>query len=190
MSNSINLQYGEPKHKEFILELFNSCEFLKNGMRRLTDSELSQQLKNNSYFDFDSGNGILVFLDKHTSVQIGSVKISTSLRNQVSTISGGVSTNYFGTEYSQKSLLEAIRFLFSNYPIMRIEMNILSSNQRSLRFHDKMGFVREGVKRKAWFCNGSLQDQVIMGLLREEFESLYGETSVDNAINFKELSFQ
>ncbi|MDD4975363.1 MAG: GNAT family protein [Bacteriovorax sp.] len=190
MSHAVDLRFGELIHKEFILELFNSTEFLENGMRRTTDSNLSHLLKDNLYFDFDSGNGFLVFLEKDTTKKIGSVKIATSLRNQVATINGGVINDYFGTAYSRTSLIEALQFLFSNYPIKRIEMNILASNQRSLRFHDKMGFIREGIKRKAWFCNGCLQDQVIMGLLKEEFDSLYANQFIGNEVNLKELFLQ
>ncbi len=178
MTQIVDVHFGERTDSAFILELFNSPEFLENGMRKASDSTLTQFSSENQYFNFDSGNGFLVFVEKNTSKQVGSVKVSTSLRNQVATISGGVSKNYFGTGYASASLIETMRFLFANYPIERIEMNILASNTRSLRFHDKMGFLREGVKRRAWFCNGKLQDQVIMGLLREEFVALYGNVTL------------
>lgn len=190
MITSIDLRFGEPIYKDFILELFNSDEFLKNGMRRVTDSNLSHLLKNNLYFDFDTGNGFLVFLESKTNINVGSVKVSTSLRNQVASINGGVKDNYYKTDFSRDSLIEVMRFLFSNYPIERIEMNILASNQRSIRFHDKMGFTQEGVKRQAWFCDGILQDQVIMGLLRKEFTALYGNKHLDSTVNLRELYLQ
>lgn len=190
MNNKIQLSYADTSNDNFILELFNSDQFLKNGMRRTTKSSLLLLEKNNLYFDYDTGNGYLIFTEEISLKRIGAIKVCTSLRNQVATMSGGIMNEYFGSNYSKESLIEAMKFMFFNYPIARIEMNILDSNHRSLRFHDKMGFIREGIKRKAWFCNGQLQDQVIMGLLREEFSLLYGNQVTSNLTNYSELCLQ
>ena len=46
---------------------------------------------------------------------------------------------------------------------------ILDSNLASQKLYEKLGFVREGVARKAAFKEGCYRDQYLYGLLREDF---------------------
>ena len=45
-----------------------------------------------------------------------------------------------------------------------------ADNPASGRVLEKAGFVREGVRRKQFVRMGELRDDVVMGLLREEYE--------------------
>lgn len=48
----------------------------------------------------------------------------------------------------------------------------LEYNKASINFHEKLGFVREGVLRKQALINGERHDVVCFGLLLEEWESV------------------
>jgi putative acetyltransferase len=50
----------------------------------------------------------------------------------------------------------------------RLELEIYGFNERALRHAERSGFVREGVKRKAYLRHGDWVDAVIYGLLRED----------------------
>jgi RimJ/RimL family protein N-acetyltransferase len=50
----------------------------------------------------------------------------------------------------------------------RLELEIYAFNERALAHAERAGFVREGVKRKAYIRNGDRVDAVMFALLRED----------------------
>ena len=59
-------------------------------------------------------------------------------------------------------------YLFSVYPIMRVEASTDSTNRAEQRALEKAGFTREGVLRKAQWRNGDWHDLVMFSKLRGE----------------------
>jgi len=47
----------------------------------------------------------------------------------------------------------------------RIELEVLASNPKAIRLYEKLGFVHEGVKRRARHLDGAWDDNVLMALL-------------------------
>lgn len=60
---------------------------------------------------------------------------------------------------------------FNDLNLCRIELGVLEYNLPALRLYEKIGFVREGLKRQSNYKNGDYHDLIIMGLLRDEFRS-------------------
>ena len=58
---------------------------------------------------------------------------------------------------------------FYNLNLHRIEIVTLSSNLRAQRVYEKVGFVREGVKRQARYKDGAFVDAYMYSLLKDEF---------------------
>jgi len=52
----------------------------------------------------------------------------------------------------------------------RLELACYGFNDRAIRHSERVGFVREGVKRKAYRRHGEWQDAVLFSLLREDLE--------------------
>jgi RimJ/RimL family protein N-acetyltransferase len=78
---------------------------------------------------------------------------------------------YWGKGYGTAVIKLFVRFLFTRYNLHRIDLDTFSENQRAIRSYEKCGFVAEGVRRKAmWTVNG-YRDQVMMGLLREDWDA-------------------
>ena len=50
----------------------------------------------------------------------------------------------------------------------RLEFEIYGFNERALAHAERVGFVREGVKRKAYRTDGEWQDAVVFSMLQEE----------------------
>ncbi len=53
----------------------------------------------------------------------------------------------------------------------RLELEIYGFNERAIAHAERAGFVREGVKRKAYLRHGEWADGVLYALLREDLES-------------------
>lgn len=62
------------------------------------------------------------------------------------------------------------RHLLVDLGLHRLELQIYAFNERALRHAERVGFVREGMKRKAYLRHGEWQDAVLFGLVREDLE--------------------
>jgi len=63
------------------------------------------------------------------------------------------------------------RYLFEELGFHRLELACYGFNERAIRHAERAGFVREGVKRRAYLRHGEWQDAVQFGLLREDFDA-------------------
>lgn len=63
----------------------------------------------------------------------------------------------------QRHLLEELRF-------HRLQLEIYAFNERALAHAERVGFVREGVRRKAYWRGGTWVDCVLYGLVAEDLE--------------------
>lgn len=52
----------------------------------------------------------------------------------------------------------------------RLELEIYGFNERAQRHAERVGYVREGVRRKAYLRHGEWQDGVLYGLVREDLD--------------------
>jgi RimJ/RimL family protein N-acetyltransferase len=50
----------------------------------------------------------------------------------------------------------------------RIELEVFASNERAIELYRRLGFVTEGVKRRARKLDGQYDDNVLMALMRVE----------------------
>ncbi len=82
---------------------------------------------------------------------------------------------YFGEEaYKGKGLSkEAIRlvlnFAFNHLGLQRVFAKILEHNELTLKLHERLSFKKEGTTRQSVFKEGQFHNEVIMAILKEEF---------------------
>jgi RimJ/RimL family protein N-acetyltransferase len=62
------------------------------------------------------------------------------------------------------------RHLIFDLGYHRVQMEIYGFNERAQRHAERAGWVREGVRRKAYHRHGDWVDSVIYGLVREDLE--------------------
>ncbi len=60
------------------------------------------------------------------------------------------------------------RYLFLELGFHRLELACYGFNEAAIRHAERVGFVREGVKRRAYLRHGDWQDAVLFSLLAEE----------------------
>jgi RimJ/RimL family protein N-acetyltransferase len=65
----------------------------------------------------------------------------------------------------------AQRYLLGELGFHRIELACYGFNERAIAQAERAGFVREGVKRKAYLRHGEWQDAVLFSLLAEELDA-------------------
>lgn len=75
--------------------------------------------------------------------------------------------------YATEARMLALRFAFYERGMNRVWATILDSNTPSIRLNEKCGFKKEGILRQSIFKDGVYHDQVIMSILRDEFDVVY-----------------
>ena len=60
------------------------------------------------------------------------------------------------------------RHLLDDLGFHRIELQVYGFNERAIAHAEKCGYVREGVKRKAYHRHGEWQDAILFGLVQED----------------------
>lgn len=81
---------------------------------------------------------------------------------------------FLGSEFAGKGIVTSalkavLAWCFGPLGLNRIALHCASSNLRSMRVAERLGFVREGVLRQDEFLNGEFVDQYVYGLLAAEF---------------------
>lgn len=77
--------------------------------------------------------------------------------------------NYWEKGYGTDAIKVLIKFIFNEMNINRIKLNVFSFNKRAIKCYEKCGFKVEGVLRQELFRDGEYHDDILMGLLKEEY---------------------
>jgi RimJ/RimL family protein N-acetyltransferase len=81
-----------------------------------------------------------------------------------------VHPHYRGRHVSDEAARLFQRHLVVDLGYHRLQLEIYGFNERALAHAERAGFVREGVRRKAYWRNDEWVDGVIYGLVREDLE--------------------
>ncbi len=66
---------------------------------------------------------------------------------------------------------EMLKHAFNNLNLHRIELTVLVSNERAQKLYEKVGFIKEGMLRQAYYKNGKFVDVYSYAILKEEYEA-------------------
>lgn len=76
-----------------------------------------------------------------------------------------------GQGYGTEATRLMVDYGFSTLPLHRIELQVYAFNDRALRCYRSAGFTQEGVRRQVVFVDGQWHDQILMSVLRPEWEA-------------------
>jgi RimJ/RimL family protein N-acetyltransferase len=79
--------------------------------------------------------------------------------------------SYWGQGYGADALGALLRFGFEELNLQRISLQVFDFNERAIRCYEKVGFRHEGRLRQARFVEGRYVDEVIMAVLRDEWQA-------------------
>lgn len=163
-----------PAFHQFIADLFAASDFVlttPDEFKKQTVDDTRKRFQTD-FFRLNLG----VFAESDPNRIVGNIELSSTARlkmKHVGWIGMGILPDYQNQGLGQK----LFKLLLKNadlYPqIERIELEVLSRNQLGFALYRKMGFVVEGLKRKAYKqVDGRMEDGYIMSLLRDEFPKL------------------
>jgi RimJ/RimL family protein N-acetyltransferase len=92
-------------------------------------------------------------------------------RNRIADLRGlAVHPDFRGRHLSDDAARLFQRYLIFDLDFHRLQLEIYGFNERAINHAERSGFVREGVKRKAYHRHGEWVDSVLFGLVREDIE--------------------
>jgi RimJ/RimL family protein N-acetyltransferase len=77
---------------------------------------------------------------------------------------------YWGQGYGSEAVRLTLGYAFEELNLHRVSLSVLGDNPRAIRAYEKCGFVREGQWRELAHYDGQWSDEVVMGILRSEWE--------------------
>ncbi len=90
-------------------------------------------------------------------------------RNRIARLGGlAVHPDHRGHGLADAAARAVRRHLLGELGLHRLELECYAFNERAIRHAERAGFVREGVKRKAYWRHGRWVDGILFGLVRED----------------------
>jgi RimJ/RimL family protein N-acetyltransferase len=90
-------------------------------------------------------------------------------RSRVARLGGlAIHPDFRGGKISDEAARLLQRHLIDDLGYHRLELEIYGFNDRAMRHAERVGFVREGVKRKAYWRHGEWVDGVLYGLIPDD----------------------
>ena len=76
---------------------------------------------------------------------------------------------FIGKGYGTEGTKLAVDYAFTTLHLNRLQLEVYTHNPRAQRSYEKVGFVKEGVRRQAVKWRDGYFDEVIMAVLREDW---------------------
>lgn len=80
----------------------------------------------------------------------------------------------WGQGYGTDALVVLLRYIFWEMNMNRVDLDVLSYNERAKAMYEKVGFVHEATVREAAWRDGVYYDVYKMGMLYSEWKPRYG----------------
>jgi RimJ/RimL family protein N-acetyltransferase len=95
----------------------------------------------------------------------------TNERSRIAHLGGlAIHPDFRGRRLADEAARLLQRYLFDELGFHRLELEIYGFNERAIAHAERSGFVREGVKRKAYLRDGGWVDGVCFALIKEDLD--------------------
>jgi len=148
--------------------------FNRSGIRNFVESII----KDSSRIDF-------AIYSVETNELIGDIALNDiDSRNMYCNIRVAIDNRKnYSKGYGREAMKLAMNYGFGMLNLNRIELDVLEVNSRAINVYEKLGFEREGLKRKACYYNYKYHNLVSMACLREDFINIHEDCLVDDLLN-------
>ena len=170
MSDEVRLRRAEPADVDFLLELMTHEEVDPYmAVVRPRDREaILAEIERSEVEPGDYGR-FVIEVDGRPAGLMGFEVVNR--RSRIANLGSlAVHPDFRGKRLADRAARLFQRHLLFELGYHRLQLEIYGFNERAQRHAERAGFVREGVRRKAYDRHGEWVDGVIYGLVREDLE--------------------
>jgi RimJ/RimL family protein N-acetyltransferase len=171
---SLRIRRAQPDDVEFLLELANHEDVEPYlAARRARDREsVAKEVARSLEEPHDFGRFVIEVDNGDGWRLAGSMEFEVeNRRSRIARLGGlAVHPDFRGRRLADEAARIFDRHLLFDLDYHRLELECYGFNDRAMRHAERIGFVREGVRRKAYWRHGEWVDGVLYGLLRDDLE--------------------
>ena len=150
----------------------DDLEFLNNVRNSFTEEFLhdSRQFTLTETINWFQQTSPDFWMIREEEERIGYFRLSNySKINKNIYIGADIHPDFHGKGYAKTAYRMFIPFLFKEYNLHKISLEVLSTNHRAINLYEKLGFVKEGTKRQEILKGSEFVDSIIMSILKDEY---------------------
>ncbi|MBN1953433.1 MAG: GNAT family N-acetyltransferase [Anaerolineae bacterium] len=119
-----------------------------------------------------SGADVLLAIETSDGVHIGNIGLhNIDWKNRHAELGIVIGEQeYWGQGYGTDAIQTLLKVAFDEMNLQRVFLHVDADNQRGIRCYEKCGLQKEGTLRDTVFREGVYHDQLVMGILRNEFQ--------------------
>lgn len=166
----ISIRPARPDDVDFLVELLNAEDvepFLAGRRARDRESLLAEIERTEA--EPDAFGRLIVEVDGERAGAMAWERVNE--RSKIAHLGGlALDPRFRGRGVADEAARVLQRHLIFERGYHRLQLECYGFNERAIRHAERAGFVREGVKRKAYWRHGEWVDGVMFGLVREDLE--------------------
>jgi RimJ/RimL family protein N-acetyltransferase len=170
---SVTIRRAEPEDLDFLLELMNEDDVVENlAVVRPRDREgLAEEIERSQAEPQEFGR-FVIEVDGQPAGLMGFTVANR--RSRIANLGSlAVHSDFRGRHLADEAARLFQQHLIRDLGYHRLQLEIYGFNERAQRHAERAGFVREGVRRKAYWRHDEWVDGVIYGLVAEDlYDSL------------------
>jgi RimJ/RimL family protein N-acetyltransferase len=173
--DGLRLRRAEPADVDYLLGLESHSDvepFLAGGAARSRE-QLVEEIERQRESPREIGRLVIEIEGDAGWVRAGAMGFElANRRSRIARLGRlAVHPDFRGRHLSDAAARLLQRHLLFDLGYHRLELEIYGFNERAQHHAERSGFVREGVKRKAYWREGDWVDGVLYGLVREDLEA-------------------
>ena len=165
---SVSIRRARPDDVDFLVELVTheDVEPFLAAVRSKGHDEIRAEIERSE----SEPDAFGLFLIEVDGERAGTMRFErTNVRSRIASLGGlAVHPAFRGAQVADTAARHFQRHLLDELGFHRLQMEIYGFNERAMRHAERAGFVREGVRRKAYWRNHGWVDGVLYGLVAED----------------------
>jgi RimJ/RimL family protein N-acetyltransferase len=166
----LSIRRTRPDDVDFLVELFSheDVEPFLAAVRAKEPEEIRAEIERSE----SEPEAFGVFVIEVDGARAGTMRFErANRRSRIADLGGlAVHPDFRGRHVSDEAARLFQRHLIEELGFHRLQLEVYAFNERALRHAERSGFVREGVRRKAYWRNEQWVDGVLFGLVAEDLE--------------------
>jgi putative acetyltransferase len=167
---TVAIRRAAPEDVAFLVELVTHEDvepFLASARAKESDELLAEVERSQ-----DEPDAFGVFVIEVDGARAGTMRFErANLRSRIASLGGlALHPDFRGHRVADEAARLFQRYLLDELGFHRLQLEVYGFNERAMVHAERSGFVREGVRRKAYLRDGEWVDGVLYGLVAEDLE--------------------